>query len=85
MSCFCHLLDCQTLKIRTQKKKYAQGKERYVKNGMLPMKRKTFQIKATHLTIIRRVLNPHCYFVYDYLTQILYTLSYGAQASVCVK
>jgi len=42
MSCLCLLLECQTLKITTQKKKYAQGKERYVKNGLLPTKRKNF-------------------------------------------
>ena len=29
--------------------------------------------------------NPSCYFVYDYLMQILYTVPYDAQPSDCIK
>ena len=60
MSSFCLLLDCQTLKITTQKRKHAQGKERYVKNGLLPTKRKNFSNKSNtfndHLQYLKIVI-----------------------------
>jgi len=36
-------------------------------------------------SFLQGVLNPRCYFVYDYLTQILCTVSYDAQPSDYVK
>ena len=46
MSCFCLLLDRQTVKATTQKRKHAQGREKYVKNGMVPTKGKHISKKS---------------------------------------